>query len=298
HRDGADRAAGVPRGAGAAAAGLRLPLEVQVVQGRERRSAVARGDACRAGRRAAGAHARRAGRPAVRAGRPRPDRSGPDPAGGSAAATRAAAGGRAPPVLRVQPLLGVLVSRSARGAARLRGDGGARAALGARGAYGRSCSFWGGAAPVGAIVPDHRLVGRDRAVEPIRVAVAALCVAPAGSRGATGTSATGAVGVITADVACLGAWRLPGGRRAGGGLLRARARDPAARDDAEPGAGRQGDSRTVLVGRVEAREPGAAAWRGGVRHVRRLGRRRLRVVYVHRAVGERAVRGLLDGRVV
>ena len=56
------------------------------------------------------------------------------------------------PVLRVKPLLGVLVPRGARGAARLRGGGGARAAA----RYARCCSS---SAPVRCLVRRSRLWG-------------------------------------------------------------------------------------------------------------------------------------------
>ena len=119
-------------------------------------------------------------------------------------------------------------------------------------------------------------------------------VPPAGARGAARALAAGVVGVVAADVARLGARRLRRGRRPGRDLLRARPGDPAAGDDPEPGSGRQAVGRPVLVGRGEAREPGAAARRRRVGDLRRLGRRRLGAVRRHRPVGERPVHGRVD----
>ena len=57
-----------------------------------------------------------------------------------------------------------------------------------------------------------------------------------------------------------------------------------------PGLAGQAVGRTLLVGRGEAAEPGAAARRGRVGHLRRLGRRRLVAVRRHRPVGKRSFR--------
>ena len=84
------------------------------------------------GRRAPGAGRGRVRRPALRPGHARTDRSCRDQLRRRSAAARAPAGGRAAPVLRVEPGLGVLVPGNARGAARRRGRRGARVAVGER----------------------------------------------------------------------------------------------------------------------------------------------------------------------
>ncbi len=132
----------------------------------------------------------------------------------------------------------------------------------------------GGGATVGAAVPDHRLVGRHRALGPGRGAVAAVGLAPAGAGGPAGARAVRGLGLIAADRAGGGARRIAPDGHAGRDLLRARAGDSAAGDVAEPRDSGARVGRPLLVRGVQVRQPGAAARRRRGVDVRRVGRRR------------------------
>ena len=126
-------------------------------------------------------------------------------------------------------------------------------------------------AAVGAAVPDHRLVGGNRArgTRPWRRGSSRL--ASAGAGGAAGARAARGCGFVAADRARRGGRRFPRGGHAGRDLLRARAGDPAAGDFAEPRDWcRYASVGRYSSGRVEVREPGAAARRGRDGDLRRF----------------------------